>query len=42
VFAAGENLTGQSIEVSKTPTTTLGQPRAARFGFTFRIGRDVH
>ena len=27
LFAAGENLTGQSIEVSKTPTTTLGQPQ---------------
>jgi outer membrane receptor protein involved in Fe transport len=38
VFAAGENLTGQSIEVSKTPTTTLGQPRAARFGFTVHLG----
>ena len=41
VFAAGENLTGQSIEVSKTPTTTLGQPRAARAGFTFRLGRTA-
>jgi outer membrane receptor protein involved in Fe transport len=38
LFAAGENLTGQSIEVSKTPTTTLGQPRAARIGFTLRLG----
>jgi outer membrane receptor protein involved in Fe transport len=38
LFAAGENLTGQSIEVSKTPTTTLGQPRAARIGFTLRFG----
>ncbi len=38
IFAAGENLTGQSIEVSKTPTTTLGQPRAARVGFTLRLG----
>ncbi len=38
LFAAGENLTGQSIEVSKTPTTTLGQPRAARAGFTLRFG----
>jgi outer membrane receptor protein involved in Fe transport len=38
LFAAGENLTGQSIEVSKTPTTTLGQPRAARIGFTVRLG----
>jgi hypothetical protein len=39
VFAAGENLNGQSIEVSKTPTTTLGQPRVARFGFTLRVGQ---
>ncbi len=38
LFAAGENLTGQSIEVSKTPTTTLGQPRAARIGFSLRLG----
>jgi len=37
LFAAGENLTGQSIEVSKTPTTTFGQPRAARIGFTLRL-----
>jgi outer membrane receptor protein involved in Fe transport len=42
LFAAGENLTGQSIEVSKTPTTTLGQPRAARVGFTFRLGPEGH
>jgi outer membrane receptor protein involved in Fe transport len=41
VFAAGENLTGQSIEVSKTPTTTLGQPRVARVGFTFRLGHET-
>jgi outer membrane receptor protein involved in Fe transport len=41
LFAAGENLTGQSIEVSKTPTTTLGQPRVARVGFTFRPGSEV-
>ena len=38
LFAAGENLTGQSIEVSKTPTTTLGQPRVARIGFTLHLG----
>lgn len=38
LFAAGENLTGQSIEVSKTPTTTLGQPRVARAGLTLRFG----
>ncbi len=38
LFAAADNLTGQSIEVSKTPTTTLGQPRVARVGFTLRLG----
>jgi outer membrane receptor protein involved in Fe transport len=38
VFAAGENLFDRSIEVSKTPTTTLGQPRVARIGFQFRLG----
>jgi outer membrane receptor protein involved in Fe transport len=32
LFAAGENLFDRSIEVSKTPTTTLGQPRIARAG----------
>jgi outer membrane receptor protein involved in Fe transport len=38
VFAAGENLFDRSIEVSKTPTTTLGQPRTARAGFRLRLG----
>jgi len=38
LFAAAENVTGQSIEVSKTPTTTLGQPRAARIGLTLYLG----
>ncbi len=37
-FAAGENLLDRSIEVSKTPTTTLGQPRVARAGFLIRLG----
>jgi outer membrane receptor protein involved in Fe transport len=41
LFAAGENLTGQSVEVSKTPTTTLGQPRAARAGFTIHLGSSA-
>jgi outer membrane receptor protein involved in Fe transport len=41
LFAAGENLTGQSIEVSKTPTTTLGQPRAALAGFTIQLGSST-
>jgi len=39
LFAAGENLFNRSIEVSKTPTTTLGQPRTARAGFTIHFGR---
>ena len=39
LFAAGENLFDRSIEVSKTPTTTLGQPRTARAGFLIHLGR---
>lgn len=38
VFASGENLLDRDIEVAKTPTTTLGQPRTARFGFQLRVG----
>ena len=38
LFAAGENLFNRSIEVSKTPTTTLGQPRTARAGFLVHLG----
>lgn len=38
LYAAGENLTDQNIEVSKTPETTLGQPRTARLGFMLRLG----
>jgi outer membrane receptor protein involved in Fe transport len=38
IFAAGENLFNRSIEVSKTPTTTLGQPRTARAGFLIHFG----
>ena len=37
-FAAGENLFDRSIEVSKTPTTTLATPRVARAGVQFRLG----
>ena len=37
VFAAGENLFNRAIEVSKTPTTTLGQPRTARAGFLIHL-----
>jgi outer membrane receptor protein involved in Fe transport len=42
VFAAGENLLDRSVEVSKTPTTTLGQPRVARAGFLIRLGAVDH
>ena len=38
LFAAGENLFDRDIEVGKTPTTTLAQPRTARVGFLFRLG----
>jgi outer membrane receptor protein involved in Fe transport len=38
IFAAGENLFNRAIEVSKTPTTTLGQPRTARAGFLIHLG----
>lgn len=39
LFAAGENLTNREVEVSRTPTTTLGQPRIARAGFVIRLGK---
>ncbi len=42
VFAAGENLFNRSIEVAKTPTTTLDQPRVARAGFLVRLGETAH
>ena len=38
LFAAGENLFDRAIEVSKTPTTTLGMPRVARAGLQLRLG----
>lgn len=38
VFAAGENLLDRTIEIGKTPTTTLGEPRAARGGLQLRLG----
>jgi outer membrane receptor protein involved in Fe transport len=41
LFAAGENLLDRSIEVSKTPTTTLGMPRVARAGFEIKLDRDA-
>ena len=40
LFAAGENLFDREIEVSKTPTTTLGAPRTARAGFLIRLGAE--
>jgi outer membrane receptor protein involved in Fe transport len=41
IFAAGENLLNRAIEVSKTPTTTRGQPRTARAGFLVHLGGDT-
>jgi outer membrane receptor protein involved in Fe transport len=38
VFADAENLFDRAVEVSKTPSTTLGQPRTARFGINVRLG----
>jgi outer membrane receptor protein involved in Fe transport len=37
-FAAGENLFERSIEVSKTPTTTLATPRSVRAGLQLHLG----
>ena len=37
LFAAGENLFDRQIEVSKTPTTSLGAPRVARIGLQLRL-----
>jgi len=41
LFAAGENLFDRSIEVSKTPTTTLGQLRIARAGLQIRFSPEA-
>ncbi len=38
LFADGENLFDRSIEVGKTPQTTLGTPRIARLGLHVRWG----
>lgn len=38
LFAAGENLLDRQIEVSKTPSTTLGTPRVARLGLQLSLG----
>jgi outer membrane receptor protein involved in Fe transport len=37
-FAAGENLFDRSIEVGKTPLTTLGTPRLVRVGLRLNFG----
>jgi outer membrane receptor protein involved in Fe transport len=37
-FVAGENLFDRSIEVGKTPITTLGTPRVGRFGLRLHFG----
>ena len=37
VFAAGENLTDRTIEISKTPTSTLGNGRTGSLGILLRI-----
>ncbi len=38
IFASGENLFDRTIEVGKTPQTTLGTPRIARFGVRLTFG----
>jgi outer membrane cobalamin receptor len=38
VFAAGENLFDRTIEVAKTPTTTLGARQTVRAGILLRVG----
>jgi len=40
LFVSAENLLDRQIEVSKTPTTTLGMPLAARAGFLVRLGEN--
>jgi outer membrane cobalamin receptor len=37
LFTSGENLLNRQIEVGRTPTLTLGTPRAARIGFLFKL-----
>ena len=38
IFAAGENLTDRTIEVSKTPTTTLADGLTGRIGVRIQLG----
>ncbi len=40
-FAAGENLLNRTIEVAKTPTTTLGMGQTARAGLMLRLGHSA-
>ena len=42
LFAAGENIFNRQIEVSKTPTTTLGTPRVARIGLQLRLTKSAN
>jgi hypothetical protein len=35
-FAAVENATDEEIDTARTPTRTIGAPRTARAGITFR------
>jgi hypothetical protein len=37
-FAAAQNLFDRSIEIGKTPLTTLDTPRAVRVGLRFTLG----
>ncbi len=37
-YATGENLFDRAVEVGKTPVTTLGTPRLARFGIRVSFG----
>jgi len=39
-FVAAENLMDRTIEVAKTPTTTLGMRRAVRAGFLLKLGAE--
>jgi outer membrane receptor protein involved in Fe transport len=38
VFVSGQNLLNRQIEVGRTPTLTLGNPRAVRIGFLLNLG----
>jgi outer membrane receptor protein involved in Fe transport len=41
VFTAGENLFDRQIEVGRTPTLTLGNPRIIRGGFYLKLSPDA-